>query len=148
MHLSPFKKIRIGAVAAALLTVVACGRAPGEEDLAHLPGYWEIERVVFPDGEVKNYPPGTTVDYYRLDGKEGFLKKLQAEANGRFLASDDALPLKIVRREGRFVLHFETEEDTWEEELLELGPDRLVTRHSNGLHYEYRRHKPLQIPQP
>lgn len=136
------------AVVAALTIALSCGHPPGEEDLVHLTGYWEIERVVFPEGEVKEYPAGTTVDYYQLAGKEGYLKKLQAEADGRFLATDDALPLKIEFRENRLVLLFEGETDSWEEELLELGPDRLVTRHANGLHYEYKRYEPLQIPQP
>lgn len=148
MNSSPYKPARLWAAAAALFIALSCGHPPGEEDLAYLPGYWEIERVVFPEGEAKEYPAGTTVDYYHLEGKEGYLKKLQAEADGRFLASDDALPLKIVVREDRFVLLFEGEADSWEEELLVLGPNRLVTRHANGLHYEYKRYEPLQIPHP
>ncbi len=147
MNSSRFKGCGRLLALAILLVVFSCRQAPGEQDLGFLPGYWEIERVVLPDGEVKEYPQGTTVDYYQLEGKEGFLKKLQVEANGRFLASDDALSLKVLFREDRFVLLFETEADSWEEELMELGPDRLVTRHSNGLQYEYKRHEPLQIPQ-
>ncbi len=145
MNSSRFSPISRLLPLATLLAFLACGRAPGAEDLAYLPGYWEIEQVVFPDGEVKEYPQGTTLDYYELNGREGYLKKLQVEANGRFLATDDALPMKIEFRQDRFVLHFEGEADSWEEELLELGPNRLVTRHSNGLQYEYRRYEPLKI---
>ncbi len=132
---------------AALLGVLACGSPPGEEALTHLPGYWEIEEVEFPDGESREYVANGTIDYYHLEGHKGYLKKLQPEANGRYLASDDALPLEVLSRNGRLYLRFEGEESAWEEEVIELGPDRLVTRHENGLHYRYRRYVPLQIPQ-
>lgn len=126
---------------------MSCGGAPGEESLPHLSGYWEIEKVGFPDGGSKEYLPNGTIDYYHLDGRKGYLKKLQPETDGRFLANDDALPLEVVLRNGRLCLRFEGEEGSWEEELLELGPDRMVTRHENGLRYQYRRYVPLQIPQ-
>jgi len=131
----------------ALLGFLACGSPPGEEALAHLPGYWEIEQVVFPDGQRREYVANTTIDYYQLEGRKGYLKKLQPEADGRYLASDDALPLEVLTRSGRLFLRFEGEGEPWEEELLELGPGRMVTRHENGLHYHYRRYIPLEIPQ-
>ena len=133
---------------ATLLGLSACGSPPGEETLAHLPGYWEIEQVKFPNGEEREYVANGTIDFYHLEGRQGYLKKLQPEANGRYLASDDALPLEVLSRNGSLYLRFEGEGEPWEEELLELGPDRLVTRHENGLHYQYRRYIPLQIPQP
>ena len=147
MHSSPFKSLRGRIALAALLGVLACGRPPGEEALAHLPGYWEIEAVEFPNGESRDYAANSAIDYYHLEGRKGYLKKLQPEANGRYLASDDALPLEVLSRNGRLYLRFEGEESAWEEEVLELGPDHLITRHENGLHYRYRRYVPLQIPQ-
>ena len=124
------------------------GMVTREEALAHLPGYWEIEQVEFPNGESREYVANVTIDYYHLEGRKGYLKKLQPEADGRYLASDDALPLEVVSRNGRLYLRFEGEGEPWEEELLELGPDRLVTRHENDLHYQYRRYIPLQTPHP
>ena len=138
MHSSPFKSLRGRIALAALLGVLACGRPPG---------YWEIEAVEFPNGESRDYAANSAIDYYHLEGRKGYLKKLQPEANGRYLASDDALPLEVLSRNGRLYLRFEGEESAWEEEVLELGPDHLVTRHENGLHYRYRRYVPLQIPQ-
>lgn len=147
MNSSRFRRIPVLLALTALFGVLACGRAPGEEDLEYLRGYWEIERVVFPQGEVKAYSGNTVVDYYQLNGREGYLKKLQPDADGRYLATDDALSLEVVVREDGLILRFEGKAQPWEEEILELSPERLVTRHGNGLRYEYKRHVPLQIPQ-
>lgn len=147
MHSSPFKPLAGPVALAALLSLLACGTPPGEEALAHLPGYWEIEQVEFPGGESREYVANSTIDYYQLEGRRGYLKKLQPEADGRYLTSDDALPFEVVIREGRLYLRFEGEGDPWEEEITDLGADRLTTRHENGLHYRYRRYVPLEIPQ-
>ena len=38
------------------------------DDLKNLNGYWEIEKVTFPNGETKDYSVSTTIDYIELKG--------------------------------------------------------------------------------
>lgn len=143
MPLSIYKLLRFTFAALFTVAIASCGGNPTAEDLTHLSGYWEIESVVFPNGETKEYPINTVIDYYSWDGTKGFLKKVQPEFSGRFLTNDDAIQLEIINREEMLVMLFSGENDTWEEELLALSSERMETRHQNGLTYRYKRFVPL-----
>ncbi len=144
MLLSIFKK---GLAPCVLLLVLSCSGGPSREDLDYLEGYWEIRRVEFPDGSEKEYRASTSVEYLEWDGTSGFRKKVQPTLQGTFLTSDDALPMEVLWRDGRLFLSFKGEETPWEEEVLELRQDLLITRHAHGLRYEYTRYEPLLNPQ-
>lgn len=144
MPLSSFRKSLASWV---LLLVLSCSGGPSPGDLAFLEGYWEIRRVAFPDGSEKEYRASTSVEYLRWDGENGFRKKVQPTLQGTFLTSDDALPMEVLWRDDRLFLSFMGEETPWEEEVLELQQDLLITRHANGLRYEYTRYEPLLNPE-
>lgn len=130
-----------------LLLLLSCSGGPSREDLAFLGGYWEIRRVEFPDGSEKEYRANTSVEYLEWDGASGFRKKVQPTLQGTFLTSDDALPMEVLWRDGRLFLSFRGGEAPWEEEVLDLQQDLLITRHANGLRYEYTRYEPLFNPE-
>ena len=125
--------------------LLGCGGVQ-ESELQRLAGYWEIKEVDFPDGQTKEYSVNSTIDFYQLEGREGFLKKMQPRLNGTYETSDDAIPFTIYQREGRYFLTFKGMDTSWEEELLKLEPGQLHIRHSNGLIYQYTRFEPLNIP--
>jgi hypothetical protein len=124
----------------------ACSRGPGTGDLAYLPGYWEIRKVVFSDGTEKTYSVNTAIEYFEWDGTRGYRKKVQPTLEGNYLTSDDALPLEVIWREGHLFLRFSGGDTApWEEEVLQLDSLHLTTRHANGLLYAYGRHEPFSI---
>ena len=60
-----------------LLNVFSCSKNP-EAHISHLEGYWEIEAVILPDGNKKEYKYSNTVDYITFnDSLKGFRKKLK-----------------------------------------------------------------------
>ena len=144
MSLSTFKT---GLTLGVLLLLGSCSGRPSEEDLDFLEGYWEIRKVEFPDGGEKEYRANATIEYLQWDGETGFRKKMQPTLKGTFLTSDDALPMKVLWRDQRLFLSFEGEGTPWEEEVLKLKPETLITRHANGLRYQYARYEPLLIPE-
>ena len=127
--------------------LLACCGKPGTANLEHITGYWEIREVRFPDGGQREYAASANVEYFEadLEKQRGFRKKVQPQVDGRFRTSDDALPMTWSVREGRLFLRFAGAPEPWEEEVLELGPQRLVTRHANGLVYAYEPYTPLDI---
>ncbi len=129
------------------LLLWTCSGGPSADSLKHLSGYWEISEVVFPDGTRKSYAANTTVEYFEWNGQTGYRKKLQPTLGGTFLTSDDALALEVTWRDGRLFLSFPKAEAPWEEEVLALDSTLLVTRHTNGLQYEYIRYQPLTNPE-
>lgn len=124
---------------------LSCQTRPAPEDLQRLNGYWEIREVVFPDGGSREYQASSAVEYFQWEAGKGFRKKVQPTVMGTYLTSDDALPMAVSWRDGRLFLRFSGEGQPWEEEVLELDGETLVTLHQNGFRYEYVRYKALII---
>ena len=51
---------------------ISCKQTIIESDLNNLNGYWEIEKVVLPDGDKKEYKVNETIDFFKIE--EGFEK--------------------------------------------------------------------------
>ena len=50
------------------------------ENLEDLNGYWEIEKVIFPDGNSKEYTFSQSIDYFMLENDStGYRKKMQPQ---------------------------------------------------------------------
>lgn len=121
-----------------------------EEKLELLNGYWEIEEVIFPDGNTKEYHINTSIDYISVADKKGYRKKVQPTLKGTFDTSNDADPFVILEREGVFSIHYNTQNDLdpmreRSEELTTLSKDRFSVRNSEGLTYIYKRFIPINI---
>lgn len=128
-----------------ILFLGACNPGPDTDDLRYLQGYWEIRKVDLSDGGEKTYAANTTIEYFDWNGRNGYRKKVQPTLDGKYLTSDDALPMEIHWRDGRLYLGFSGGDTQWEEEVLELDSLSLTTRHSNGLLYTYGRYKPFSL---
>ena len=128
-----------------VVVAVGCRQMPQQEDLDRLNGYWEIEKVVFPDGSSKEYRVSTTVDYFFFEESEGYRKKVQPNLNGSFITSDDAEYFKIVPKSDIFIIRYENELSQWEEKILKLEQDQLILGNQEGIKYHYKRFKSIAI---
>ena len=61
------KKV-FGVLLVALL-FVGCKQKIAPADIAKINGYWEIEKVVFEDGNEKKYGANESYDYFQIDKK-------------------------------------------------------------------------------
>jgi hypothetical protein len=125
--------------------LISCGPDPSPGDLHFIQGYWEIRKVTFSDGVEKAYTANAAIEYFNWDGTTGYRKKMQPTVDGKYLTSDDALPMEISWREGVLFLQFQGGDSQWEEEVLELDSLKLTTRHSNGILYSYSRYEPFSL---
>lgn len=128
-----------------LLFISSCNPGPDAEDVKYLQGYWEIHKVAFSDGTEKTYAANTTIEFFDWNGRSGYRKKVQPTLDGKYLTSDDALPMEILWRDKRLFLGFTGSDTEWEEEVLELDSLNLTTLHSNGLLYTYNRYEPFSL---
>ncbi len=140
-----FFRFDLPATFAVFFLLASCNPGPQKEDLQHLQGYWEITRVIFPDGTEKEYKVSSTIEYLQWDGTNGFRKKMQPTLEGTYRTSDDALPMEVIWRDDRLFLKFDGTEDTWEEEILRIEAGKLIMRHGNGLKYIYQKYEPMTI---
>lgn len=123
----------------ALIYIVSCTDSVALEDLKHLNGYWEIERVVFSDGNSKNYQISTIIDYFEYKDLKGFRKKVQPNLNGTYTTSDDAVFFEISPKNNKFIIHYNNDLNQWEEEIRLISSKEMVIVNLEGVSYYYKR---------
>ncbi|MFK7813427.1 MAG: hypothetical protein AB8B59_13120 [Maribacter sp.] len=128
-----------------LILFFGCTSQVEEEDLKNLNGYWEIEKVVFPDGKNKNYKANTTIDFIKLEGFSGFRKKVQPKLDGTYSTSDDSESLQIIEIKKRFYMSYVNEFSERREQILFLDSNSFSTVSEEGLQYDYKRFQPIDI---
>ncbi|WP_373517207.1 hypothetical protein [Pricia sp.] len=128
-----------------LFIFFGCSSGVSKEDLSQLNGYWEIEQVVFPDGNSKEYKVSTTIDYIQMEGLKGFRKKVSPKFDGTYETSDDAETFTILETDGSFTINYKTELSEWSEKLVALDAVTFSVVNAEGLQYDYKRFEPISI---
>lgn len=128
-----------------LILLAGCTSGVDPEKLPLLNGYWEIEKVVFPDGSSKSYTVNTAVDFVQFEGREGYRKKVQPEIGGTYRTSDDAENFSVIEKSGQLIIQYINADITWEETLVSLSEDRFVVLNDAGISYHYKRYESLNI---
>ncbi|NAS29855.1 hypothetical protein GTQ40_02620 [Flavobacteriaceae bacterium R38] len=115
-------------------------------DLKQLEGYWEIEKVILPDGNSKEYTISQSIDYILLkNDSSGYRKKLQPKLDGSFYTSDDAEEFTIHSDNKKQALHYKNSLSEWKEVILKLNKEELVIINENNLKYFYKRFEKLNL---
>lgn len=125
------------------MITIGCKSENAIKDLEPINGYWIIEKVVFPDGEEKNFTLSSTVDYFELVSGNGFRKKLQPQLNGKFSTSDDAISFTIENSDDGVFFIFGKGADQWKEELRKLNTEEMILVSTDKIAYHYMRFQPL-----
>lgn len=115
------------------------------ERLTLLNGYWEIDRVEFPNGGEKEYKINSTVDYIQLEGLEGFKKKVVPRFDGIFETSDDAEPFQIKITQDIYILSYVNNLSEWQETLIAIEDDAFTIQNADGILYHYKRFVPISV---
>jgi hypothetical protein len=130
------KKVMLFLVFGALMS---CKQSFVEADLQHLNGYWEIEKVVLPDGDKKEYKVNETIDFFKIDQNKGFRKKVMPQIDGTYLTNNIQETVKVELIDGTASIHYSTSYAQWKEEIIELSKDKLVIKNQQDLEYHYKR---------
>lgn len=128
-----------------LLFLFACAQPVRMEDVHYLNGYWQIEKVVFPDKSAKTYGLSSTLDFIKLEDGKGFRKKVQPALDGTFDTSDDAIAFEVILRNDDVYLIYANALESWEEVLLHIDSDRFSVKNEAGIIYEYRRYATVTV---
>ena len=127
------------------LFLVACGQKITLEETQKLNGYWEIEKVITPDGNEREYKISETIDYFEIKNDSGFRKKVMPQFDGKYLVNDKSEKIKIVTEEDKIYLNYATEYSTWKEEILEITDDKLVLKNASEIEYQYKKPTPFTL---
>lgn len=119
--------------------LVSCKDAVKESDIQNLNGYWEIEKVVLPDGEDKEYKVSETVDFFEFKDNKGFRKKMMQQFDGKYLTNDVLENFTIEFKDETCYINYKTNFAKWTEEIVILTNEKLVVKNKNEIEYHYKR---------
>lgn len=130
-----------------LLILASCHPKVSKEDISKINGYWEIEKVVLPDGNEKEYPINETFDYFQIKGNKGFRKKVTPQLNGSFLVDNQSEKIEISFQKDKTYINYTTPYTKWKEELQSLSDDKMVIVNTENAAYHYKKTGPINLLQ-
>lgn len=125
------------------LTFFSCSNQDPEEKLQNLNGYWEVEKVEFPDESVKEFKMSETVDFFGINNKKGIRKKVKPQFDGTYLVTEDAENVEVRIENDSLNLYYFTPYDSWKETVLKAGEEKMSIINNRGITYHYKRFVPL-----
>lgn len=128
-----------------LFIFFGCTTKVTNQDLKNLNGYWEIEEVIFPNGETKEFTINPSVDYIELNDLKGFRKKMQPKFDGTFTTSNDAEPFTIESIDDQFGFHYKNDMSEWKEAIISVSKDNFSVTNQDTITYTYKRFQSIKI---
>ncbi len=128
-----------------LLICVSCKQHISQQDIAKLNGYWEIEKVVSPDFENKNYKISETIDYFKIENNIGFRNKVTPQFNGKYLVNEFPEKLKIVTKDNKTYIEYSTTFAKWKDEIISISDSELVVKNESNIEYHYKKPTPFSV---
>jgi hypothetical protein len=122
------------------ILLFSCSSKVEKQDLNLLNGYWEIEKVIFPDGQEKVYKINETIDYFEVnENNEGFRVKVIPQIDGGFVSNKVKEYFKVVENDQEYFLEYKTDYANWKEELLKVSEATFEVKNENDIIYQYKR---------
>jgi len=114
-------------------------------DIAKINGYWEIEKVVFPDGAIKDFSMNESFDFFEIENNKGFRQKVMPQLNGTFETNRLPEKVEIVFKDDKTYLQYETDYAKWQEELKALSEDEMVLLNADNKTYYYKKTESINL---
>ncbi|MNR23839.1 hypothetical protein D3C85_1408870 [compost metagenome] len=127
------------------LLFVSCKEQIKPADIVKLNGYWEIEKVVFDEGEVKDYGMNENFDYFQIKGTKGTRTKVMAQLDGTFLTTNTFENVSVRFTDKGTFLDYKTDYAKWSEELISVSDKEFVVKNEQQKEYHYKKAAPLNI---
>jgi hypothetical protein len=127
------------------LLLSACQQKVTSNDIAYLNGYWEIEKVVFSNGYKKEYTYNESYDYFQINEKSGFRKKVMPQLDGRFLVNDQLEKITISFNNDEAYINYSTPFAKWKEKIKAISREKLIIINASKAEYHYKKATPINI---
>ncbi len=129
-----------------VLVLTGCKQKIEQRDIVKINGYWEIEEVIFKDGDDKKYTMNESYDFFEIDQNNvGIRKKVMPQLDGTFLVNDSFEDVKIRFADGHTFIDYSTPYAKWSEEILALTATALVVLNAEKKEYHYKKSGPINL---
>lgn len=126
--------------------LVSCKQQIQSTDIPKINGYWEIEKVVFDEGEDKEYTANQNYDYFQIDkNNQGIRKKVAPQLDGTFLVDDTFEKVSVRFQNDKAYLDYATPYMKYTEEIITLKSDELVVLNAQKKEYHYKKATAINI---
>ncbi len=121
--------------------LMACQSKVSLQDVSKINGYWEIEKVILPDGKEKDYKVNLTYDYIEINkDNKGFRKKVSPQLDGTFVVDEEqSESLEAIVENEVVYLKYKTPYATWKEELKSISAEEMVIVNETKNEYHYKK---------
>lgn len=117
----------------------SCHKKVTGANIPKMNGYWEIEKVIFPDGTKKEYAINQTFDYFSIKNNNGFRKKVTPKLDGTFLVNNDVERVLITENNEKHFINYSTLYAKWKEEIYTISDEKLVLINDAKNEYHYKK---------
>jgi hypothetical protein len=125
---------------------VSCKQQIQSTDIPNINGYWEIEKVVFDEGEDKEYGANQNYDYFQIDkNNKGIRKKVAPQLDGTFLVDNSFEKVSVRFQEDKAYLDYATPYMKYTEEIIALTAEELVVLNGQKKEYHYKKATAINI---
>jgi hypothetical protein len=128
-----------------LFSLASCKQKIQTSELQKINGYWEIEKVVLPNSDDKDYKVNETIDFFKLEKNEGFRKKVTPQLDGKYLVNDFSEKIKIVVIDDKTYIEYSTDFAKWKDEIIILTDKKLVLKNDANIEYCYKKPIPFSV---
>jgi hypothetical protein len=122
--------------------LISCTSKPSKESIVKINGYWEIEKVVFPDGNKKAYQVNQFIDNINLKNSVGTRQKMAPQLDGSFLNGALQDKIRVVDSAGSYFLKTQSNFTKWKEKIISVSDDELVLENETKITYYYKKFIP------
>lgn len=136
---------KIGIIVVSVFLIISCNRKVDASDIGKMNGYWEIEKVVFPNGKEKKYSINEMYDFFQIKNNSGIRKKVTPVLDGTFLVNSDVEKVTVRKEQETFKVYYATNYSQWNEEIVSLSNEEMVLKNNNATEYHYKRAKPINM---
>src|SRR5680860_644357 len=106
--------MKICAVLILMLSIIGCSSSP-EDQLAHINGYWGIEKVEFTKDSIRDFKVNEIVDYIEITDSVGFRIKVKPQFDGSYIPAGEPEDIKLTIEDEKVVLNYSTSFNNWKE---------------------------------
>jgi hypothetical protein len=125
-----------------LIGLISCTSKPSKEAILKINGYWEIEKVTFPDGNKKEYQVNEFIDFISIKNLNGTRQKVAPQLDGSYLKGVLQDKIRVVDSANCFFLKTNSNFTKWEEKIISVSEDILVLENENKIKYHYKKFIP------
>jgi hypothetical protein len=124
---------------------VACQQKIQPSDISKINGYWEIEKVVFDEGDDKEYGMNESFDYFKIANNKGIRKKVMPQLDGTFIVDSTYQDVTIRFDKEKVFLDYATAYAKWSDELIAISDKELILKNDQKKEYHYKKTGPINL---